>query len=449
MGWVFLILAVITILLAVGYYPLNFCQVFVDFCREAIARFFAFVADFLERGNPLVFLIIAFMVFLAISIYTFKIGATPDRKDQNEGTKVTVTIVDPPPPPVATISVQLLEEITKKPIKHAQIKTGQHIAHPNSMGVVEIPVDDMVLPGAVVKITEPNYVTIFLTKESIVKNKIFYCRKKHRLIVVDWEYPANGLLKELTKSKLRSLRSGMESHFSSCQELILLAEGDRNKIVEELYKIQANRSLYDPETITEVGNFWGATHGVFGEIRKLSSGKIELKGYLVDLATAKMLTSQSVVVPTLALIDDASTYLADLLISHFTEIKVLQPPSGVQCGSSLCVDGYILFRPLLSRVWLSVLPEGHHLHYPQLPITVEKDGRWTAPSVSVGDDRIKVPAVFHIKPILADMRVDKEIEDYLKKVKTDKGASAGMDLTEWERQRKCRIYEGIQVRRSQ
>jgi len=83
-----------------------------------------------------------------------------------------------------------------------------------------------------------------------------------------------------------------------------------------------------------------------------------------------------------------------------------------------------------------------------LPITIEKGGRWTAPSVSVGNDRVEVPAVFHIKPILADLIVHKEIREYLEKVKIDERASTGMDLTKWERQRRCRIYEGIRVIRS-
>ena len=424
MGWVFLILAVLFIGLAVGYYPLNFCRVFVDFCREAIANLFAFLADFFRLSNPLIPLIIATTVFLVISYFVFK------KKTIQE--------------PKTGIEVSLFDEKSSKPIDHARLEIGQYTAYSNSIGVAKIPVDNMVLQSTVVKITHPQYIARYLTKDNIMKTDTIHCRRKYRLIVVDWEHPKEMTSEQLIKSRLNLLRRNMEEQFAYCQEINLLAESLRDKIVEELYKIREDRALYDPETITEVGDFLGATHGVFCEIRLRNPEEFELKGYFVDLAKAKMLTSQSIVMSELNQLEGACTYLADLLISHFSEIRVLRPANGSQCGRVLSVDGYILFRPRHSHIWLSVLPEGQHLHYPQLPITVEKDGRWTASSVSIGDGRMKVPAVFYIKPILADPAVHSKIQEYLQIIGED-GRSPGIDVTGWERERRCRIYEGIRV----
>jgi hypothetical protein len=275
----------------------------------------------------------------------------------------------------------------------------------------------------------PEYVSRFLRFEELSAKSEVKMAPKMRLIVIEFGDRSDDFLK--------NLRTAMEARFAHCHEVELLAEQKRDQVVTELYKCQEGRALYDPGTLKKVGNFRGATHGIFGSVAA-HGDELKIECSLIDLETARTKVAAKVLAETKSDVDAIGQTLTDRLLAELAEVKILWPVDEAEVGRNIPVAGYGLFLPRSWTPWLSVLPRKTALHYFQLRMTVKDDGQWFASSVQIGDERTHPPVRFEVYALLADPKATTAIEEYHQQTSND-----GLELKAVGGV--CRVCDSLQV----
>lgn len=305
------------------------------------------------------------------------------------------------------------------PVSGATIRVGQSQVLSDDQGLFQVPLYPFPKMDSLVQVSHGSHVTRFLRYDDpiVSAHKQIELTPKMRIIVLE---AGDSTILQPDDNRQDIIRSNLEGNLE-CSEIELLADAAlRDDIVQRLYQYQEGRALYDTRTIQKVGDFHGATHGVFWSVkRQVNSLQLECK--LVSFKTANIVKSVFVQLENENLLSDASAYLAGLLLAQLAEIKILSPKTGTSCGHGLPVEGYALYKPKTWALWLTLLPEGNHRHYPQLKITVQADGSWFASAVYVGpEERVTRAAPFRIYAVLADPQYTKKFSEYLEHG-TDKG----------------------------
>jgi hypothetical protein len=341
----------------------------------------------------------------------------------------------------------IIDQNTGQPVKGAHIKIGTKESISDDKGAFALKASSGKDQDDFIQIRHTDYEPLFLTLTDpiLASSANIKVQKRKRLIVLEFEYSGST---NSIRGSIRTIRNSIESRLTNCQEIVLLAEAKRDQIVERLYKYQEDRALYDSGTLAKVGNFLGATHGVFGSISELEDGII-LECKLIDLESARMIESARVLLDKgnaweRSLFDKGSSYLADLLISKLTRVIILYPEPGTLSSRQIAVKGYALYLPVRWTLWITILPEGiNSKHYPQKRVTVSDSGQWVAPSVSVGEINISIKQQrFNIYAVMTDEEYTKRFDAYL-----SRGENEGIDLGE-TRNNHYRILEHVYVIRS-
>jgi hypothetical protein len=279
-----------------------------------------------------------------------------------------------------------------------------------------------------VRITHPDFVTRFMRSDDPVfassSGPSIELAPKKRIIVFDFEGTEDG---KPFQTHRDAIRNTLGNQLTYCNEFKRLAEQDRGKVLKELHRYQQNAALYNKETLVKVGNFYGATHGVYGTVT-LRGGAVLLECTLLNLSTLHEENYATVEVPSLAFVRQGCEILADQLVSQMTAITILAPANGISCGTVIAVRGYAVYCPRRWTPWVSLQPVGNAAHYPQLRISFEPDGFWSASAVHVGDGTPRTePAGFDVYALIAGPETTMDIVDYLKA-----GKNEGMTLSPWQ-----------------
>lgn len=372
--------------------------------------------EWLEQWFALVLtLVLASLFFFVVRHDGSKSGGPAEAPIANSAPD---TIISPAPEPSSNIPNLPGQVIARDeygqvvPLPGVTLKLGQNQTLSDGRGQFQLPLYPIPKSDSLLQVLHDAYVTRFMRYDDplISAHKPIELTPKMRIIVV--EAAVNAVL-QTGDSRLNVIRSNLESQLR-CNEIEMLADDAlREDVIGRLYKNQEGRALYDSRTLQKVGDFHGATHGVFWSVERQTGG-LRLECKLVSFKTTQIVQSVSVRLENESLLTDASLYLADLLLAQLAEIKILSPKTGTICTRILPVEGYALYQPKTWTLWLTLLPEGNHRHYPQLKITVQNDGSWFASAVYVGaDEPITRTMPFRIYAVLTDPDYTRRITDYL------------------------------------
>ena len=240
--------------------------------------------------------------------------------------------------------------------------------------------------------------------------------RKMRLIVADFE--ARGDTEPLVEC-CDAVRQAVESSLARCREIELIARDQRQLLVGELSESREGRTLHDRLTLARVDDFRGATHGVFGTIKR-ESRRVMLECVLVNLRTAEAQAEAKYPLAKNGAIDDASACLADRLLAKLAEAVILSPKDGrVIVGHVTTVAGYCRYLPRSWTLWLAAAPLGSHRSHPQLRVVVRDDGSWLSACVHLGRiGEAAESAPFLLYTLLADPQFTEEIKMHVSGRKT-------------------------------
>jgi hypothetical protein len=239
----------------------------------------------------------------------------------------------------------------------------------------------------------------------------------------------------------KRVEAQLARHFRTAGIGLLAGDELRARLLLELQRNQEARALYDPATLQGIGDFYGATHGVFWTIGKVDDGwQVDCK--LVRFKTAEVIASATALVKDGESLSAGVQTLGDALLSEIAEVAILTPTEYNVCGRRIVVQGRAKYVPRNWTLWLSLLPDTVSMHFPQRPVTVERNAEWTAPDVYLGEETIAHPLRFHIFAILVDAAYSETIKNYIAS-----GSNVGLDIASWPREH-CKIISHVTVTRT-
>lgn len=237
------------------------------------------------------------------------------------------------------------------------------------------------------------------------------------------------------------LEPQLAKHFRTAGIGLLAGDQLRARLVQELQRNQEARALYDPATLQGIGDFHGATHGVFWTIGKVGEGwQVDCR--LVRFKTAEVIASATALVKDGESLNAGIQTLGDALLSEIAEVDIQTPTEGNVCGWRIVVQGRAKYLPRNWTLWLSLLPDTVSMHFPQRPVTVERNAEWTAPDVYLGEEMIAHPEGFRIFAVVVDAAYSETIKNYIAS-----GNNMGLDIASWPREH-CKIISHVTVTRT-
>jgi hypothetical protein len=238
----------------------------------------------------------------------------------------------------------------------------------------------------------------------------------------------------------KRVETQLAKHFRTAGIGLLAGDQLRARLVQELQRTQEARALYDQATLQRIGDFQGATHGVFWTIAKLDAGwQIDCK--LVRFKTAEVIASATAPASDGESLTTGVQNVGDALLSEIAEVAIQTPTDDSVCGRRIVVQGHAKFVPRNWTLWLSLLPDTVSTHFPQRPVTVERNAEWTAPDVYLGEEEVKHPQRFRIYATLVDAQYSQTIKNYIAS-----GSNVGLDIASWPREH-CKIISHVTVTR--
>lgn len=240
----------------------------------------------------------------------------------------------------------------------------------------------------------------------------------------------------------KRVEASLSQHFRTAGIGLLAGDQLRARLVKELHRNQEAHSLYDPATLQAVGAFQGATHGVFWNISKLDTGW-QLDCKLVRFKSAEVIASATASVADSAALSVSVPNVGDALLSEIAEVAIQTPVEGSVCGRRIVVQGKAKYVPRNWTLWLSLLPDRVSAHFPQRPVTVERNAEWTASDVYLGEEIVKQQQRFRVFAVLVDDSHSQIIKNYIAS-----GSNVGLDIASWPREH-CKIISRVTVTRSE
>jgi len=280
-------------------------------------------------------------------------------------------------------------------------------------------------PQSLVRVAHSSYVTRFLRYDDpIVGNrKDIDVTPKKRIVDVEIGEDAGAPPSE---SQSREIRTGLLAGMKSNDIELLTDDKLRDDIISKLHQYQEGRALYDPRTIQRAGRFHAASHGLFWGFRR-QGGSLELEAKLVSFRSTKIEESSVVQLRNEEDLERGAVYLGEQLLARLAEASILSPRMGTVSSPTISAEGYALYIPRGWRLWISLVPEGIAQHFPQLELTLQDDGYWSAAEVHVGpEDRLGRPTKFAVYTFVADAEYGEKIGDYLRR-----NSNSGLDINDW------------------
>ncbi len=324
-------------------------------------------------------------------------------------------------------------------IPGAEARVGNEEARGDANGVVMLVATSRPTDNASVRVSHKDYVLRFERFGDVAEGRDVIMQRKMRIMTI--AIPAQ---KGADEQALDLMRSQFETAFLRDGIEQLSNERDRNDIVAQLYRFSEARALYDVKTLQRVGEFHGASHGVFLTLTPDPNG-LRATARLVDFRT-----SQVVQIVEILAADgkdlNVGHALAEQLLADIAELEILSPRDDTVCGRQVSLEGFARFLPEDWRMWISVQPVGNALHFPQLPVTLQTDGWWLASAVSLGAAVQQQPKQgFKVYILLTDSQRSAAIDAYLAGART--GHNPGVNLNQWERQ-SYRLLNNITIVRA-
>jgi hypothetical protein len=219
-----------------------------------------------------------------------------------------------------------------------------------------------------------------------------------------------------------------------------MAGADLDQLVQELHRQQRMTPLHNKETMVRIGNFTGATAGLFGAVHSTGRGSVGIQAELIDLSTSEVLASARAEIRKESALESAVDWLADQILATLTTAEIESPRDGAPCGRQITVKGHAKFVPETWRIWVTVAPSLNGHHYPQKRLSPEADGSWFSHSIYAGDEgnSRSQQQLFTLCVVLVDEQADERL-----------GRAVGTDLQLDDfGDKHCRMLAHIDLSRS-
>jgi hypothetical protein len=385
------------------------------------------VDDLADRwGGALLCVLVIVLIFM--SILMLSTGGHPK---SSLGKQLPSEIEGRADPPTRSVSGQsktgtiVTRDAVGKlmPVTNGTVRIGQNSSELTDTGTFQVALPDSPQSDTLVEIESTHFLSRFLRLDDpvLVQGKPIELIPKRRVLVIPSDSLRNNSVSE-------DIRRGLENGLGSEQIDMLSDDKLRDDVLERLYADQQNRALYDPKTLARVGNFNGATDGVFWSlVNGSNSFKLECK--LVSLTTAKVEYEVSPRFVQGTTMEDAAESAADLLLSQMARAQILSPKDTANVIRNISVRGYSEHVPKTWTLWIGVLPEGNDKMFPQRRLSTHGDQSFYAPDVYAGPEgTLSQPICFELYVVLAGSEYSRTIEAYI-----ESGQQSGLDMNAWNK----------------
>lgn len=330
---------------------------------------------------------------------------------------------------------------TTIPIGGVSVRSSQFCVMTDKEGLFELRLPAVPRPAELLMFDNPRFVRRFLRADNPLlsdSQAVVVLTGKPRIMI---DVRSNGRGAQALESHLDEVLRACERAVTNFADVESLNKSDRAEVLEAIHSMTVqDRPLFDPSTVTKIGLFRGATHGMFISSKPAGENLVCLEGALVELGTAVEFARQKLGPVALNEAADASSQLADKLLSKLTWAEILDPLSDKWVDSVISARGYVNHRPKHGVLWLVVGPLGTSRQYPQERLIPNDDGTWSSNSVTLGDGKTGGKMTYSLQLVLATPGADRLFGDYL-----ESRRNVGLDLASLENSGECRVYPGIQV----
>jgi hypothetical protein len=320
------------------------------------------------------------------------------------------------------------------PVTTGTARIGQNSSDLTEAGAFQVSLPDSPQPDTLVEIEATHYLSRFLRldDQTFAQRKPIELLPKRRILVIPMKASDRNTADE-------EIRRSLENEMGSGQLDLLSDDKLRDEVLNRLYTYQQSDALYDPKTLARVGNFEGATDGVFWSLTRGSSS-FSLECRLVNLTTAKMEYTVNPSFPQGTPMAAAAEATADLLLSRMATARILSPKDTAEVKRNISVRGYSVHIPASWTLWIGVLPEGNDRLFPQRRLSSHGDQSFYAPDVYAGPEGVpSQPMRFELYTVLAAPEYSQAIEAYIAS-----GAQDGLGANAWNKER-FKILDHIAV----
>lgn len=320
------------------------------------------------------------------------------------------------------------------PVTSGKAHLGQNESVLAADGSFQVSLPDSPQPDTLLEIESTHYVSRFvrLDDRALAQRTPIEIESKRRIMVI----PAKAADRS---SEDDEIRRGMENQFAEDDIELVSDDKQRDEVVDRLYAYQQNGALYDPKTLAKVGNFYGATDGVFWSLIA-DSDSFTIECRLVNLTTAKVEHTVNPHFRKDASLASAAEAAADLLLSQMAQAVILAPKDTTDVIRNISVRGYTVNIPKSWTLWIAVLPDHNDRLFPQRRLSAHGDQSFYAPDVYAGPETaLAQPIRFSVYTVLADPEYSQTIQTYI-----DSQAQGGLDMNSWDKGR-CRLLDHIAV----
>jgi hypothetical protein len=263
---------------------------------------------------------------------------------------------------------------------------------------------------------------------------------KLRITVLNFSVPVGA---DLVPTQ-RAVRNGIEKELTQTGHIkVVISDNERSTILHLLNRQHQERGVYDKQMLIQFGKMQAALYGIFGSIT--SEGPYyRITCTLVNYSTGITENEQVIRVrdgPGWG--DFAGSVVADQILAQLSKIRILTPIENSSNERVIKAEGFAVLRPPDWSLWLTLVPSGMSLHFPQQRLTVESDESWKSSDVHLGTESSTLqPQAFTLYALLTDPEYSQVISNYLKS-KTN----VGLDINAWDKSR-YRIGHSIELLRS-
>jgi hypothetical protein len=336
---------------------------------------------------------------------------------------------------VAVLRGRVLDRSSRKPIADAVVRLDQDEAHSGADGTFALTLS---APSgtSLCRVTHDDYQTdvVAVQEKSLARRLTVRLQPRKRLLVAELEGTSPG--------EGKRFRRILENRFARCKELALVSE-DVRPLIRQFVRYQNGRVIFARDKVPRP-KLLPASYVVFSSLGG-RGGRERVECTLVELETGAIKASTSTRVERPRELARAVEELADRLVAHLCEIRILCKISTTPRNHVITLKGFAPFRPDNWMLWISVLPHGTSRHYPQQPVTWGEDGIWIADSVAIGGgDFLRTPVQFTVFAALVDQELNGVIETYHKECAAGRRANEGLDLTKWMPS-SCRLLDKDEV----
>ena len=164
---------------------------------------------------------------------------------------------------------------------------------------------------------------------------------KWRILVVDFDISRD---RKSWESLQKTIQFTSSEWFNECSDIVSWPAKNGNRSLPNSTGSRRPAPL-DKKTLAMVGNFHGATHGVFGSLKPGQAGSIDVECSLIHLQSGQKVKIASTRLVSEIKAAEETEVLVDELLAKISSVKILYPRDTELVRKDTTVQGHIFCLP--------------------------------------------------------------------------------------------------------